>query len=41
MIKNKNFLISSETKYVSSHIIDQLVKAASNIIIFFNLVAGY
>ena len=41
MNKISNILITGGAGYIGSHIVEQLVKTKSNIIIFDNLVTGY
>ena len=41
MIKSKNILITGGAGYIGSHIVEQLVKTSSNVIILDNLVNGY
>ena len=41
MNKINNILITGGAGYIGSHIVEQLVKTKSNVIIFDNLVTGY
>ena len=41
MIKTNNILITGGAGYIGSHIVEQLVKTKSNIIILDNLITGY
>ena len=41
MFKINNILITGGAGYIGSHIVEQLVKTKSNIIILDNLITGY
>ena len=41
MIKTNNILITGGAGYIGSHIVEQLVKTKSKIIILDNLITGY
>ena len=41
MVKTNNILITGGAGYIGSHIVEELVKTKSNIIILDNLITGY